>query len=811
MALYLTGSMKKSNWLDLTEYFLLAGSGVGAVVAIVSQQLAFTATPVSLLLLVNLLNRRRADEVLEARSQEAITLVEHRLSKQVETIDRRVQGLPTFWDLASLRKTVLQKNRLATSQVHQELSHRLAELEKQESPQLQSQITHLKEQQATMQAALQAAERNLHRIVSHDRMRDAEDQLQAMQLQLHKVEDAIGKFSRTLNPNALKTVQSHIDHLNRRFTALPNPVDTERLQQEMQEVLKSITDMASRRELNRAFEEIVQVRLQQDYLDEKVAPVPLLLKIARRQVLALQGEMQKNNMLGFTADGQRPTEGDRVDSGEIAQLKAAIASLEQRLQHAPAEVDLVQLRGELFSMFESQSEKLHQDIQGVQQSTHNLTQQQQMMEGWIKRLPEFLDFSSLRNQLKYLGDRLDGHEHRLDQTAAAVGQLAATGREAHYELLFDLPNATGPNSHRTLLEVALATATHSVTMVIPHPDKSIFDNEWLKQVRAFLDRGGKLDLGWGYLSNLEQPVTPRYIQARSSVRQADKGCLKRILTHLNELRRCYPDQFRFKVLGTDDRFLVSDRDYAILGSQVNLQSQAFPRLAVGLRTNHPAVIDRLLERFEQPVLNEEDDLAYFKRALTRSELDEREGAIADYTRVIQINPKHDVAYNNRGLMRYEMGNREGAIADFNRALLVNSGNSIAYCNRGVVRSEMGNLMGAVEDFSDAVQVWPSCAPAFFQRGLARTQMGNKMGAVEDFSEVIRLDDQDAAAFYYRGLARTKLGDRIGAIRDLKESVKLFGLQENLAGQQQAMGLINQLQKSLVIEGSAEGGVAAGRG
>jgi tetratricopeptide (TPR) repeat protein len=794
------GSMKKSNWLDLTEYFLLAGSGVGAVAAIVSQQLAFTATPVSLLLIVNLMNRRRFDQEIEARGQESITLVEHRLSKQIETIDRRLQGLPTFWDLASLRKTVLQKNRLATSQVHQELSHRLAELEKQESPQLQTQITHLREQQAKMQAAIQIAEKNLHRIVSHDRMRDTEDQLQEMQLQLHKVEDAITKFSRTFNPNALKTIQSHIDHLNRRFTALPNPVDTERLQQEMKEVLKSITDMASRRELNRAFEEIVQVRMHQEGMDKKLGSIPLMAKIVRRQVITLEGEMRKNNLMSA----------DRVDTSTIAQLKAAIDSMEQRLQHSPAEVDLVQLRGELFSMLEGQSEKLTQEIQGVHQSHHNLSQQQQMMEGWIKRLPEFLDFSSLRNQMKYLGDRLDGHEGHLDQVDAQLNQLQSVNKTAKYELLFDLPNATGANNHRILLEAALETATESVTMVLPHPDRSIFDKEWMKQVRAFLDRGGKLDLGWGYLSNLEQPVIPRYIQARSSVLQADKGFLKKILTQLNELRRCYPDQFRFKVLGTDDSFLVCDRDYAILGSQVNLQSQAFPRLAVGLRTNNAEVIERLVERFEQPLLNDEDDLAYFKRALTRSELDEPEGAIADYTRVIQINPKHDVAYNNRGLMRYEMGNREGAIADFNRAILVNPGNSIAYCNRGVVRSEMGNLMGAVEDFSDAVQVSPSCAPAFFQRGLARTQMGNKMGAVEDFSEVIRLDAQDASAFYYRGLARTKLGDRIGAIRDLKESAKLFLAQENSAGHQQAMGSITQLQKSLVIEGSAEGGVAARR-
>jgi tetratricopeptide (TPR) repeat protein len=784
--------MKKSNWLDLTEYCLLAGSGVGAVAAIVFQQLALTATPVSLLLLVNLLNRRRVDQEIEARSQENLTLVEHRLSKQLETLDRRVQGLPTFWDLASLRKTVLQKNRLATTQVHQELSQRLAELERQDSPQLQTQIKHLREQQGKMQAALAQAEKNLQRMADQDRVREAEDQLQALRVDLNRVQDSFNKFSRTMNPNALKTIQSQIEHLNRRFTKLPNPVDTERLQQEMKEVLKAINDMSSRREVNRVLEEVVQIRTHQERIDAQVRPIHMSAKIMRRQIISLEGEMRKNNMLGA----------QRHEVGEIDQLKTAIANIEQQLQHAPAEVDLVQLRAELFSMLNSQTETLHQDLQVVQQNHHNLSQQQQMMEGWIKRLPEFLDFSSLRNQMKYLGDRLDAQEQRLDQSDQQWSQLQTQGTSPQYELLFDLPNAAGSNNgNRSVFDTAFESATESVMIVLPHPDKSVFDHDWLKPVRAFLDRGGKLDLGWGYLSNLEQPMTPRYIQGRTSVLQADKGFLKKLLTQLNELRRCYPDQFRFKVLGTDDSFLICDRNYAILGSQVNLQTQAFPRLAVGLRTNNLEVIERLLERFEQPALNDDDEIAYFKRALTRSELDEPEGAITDYTRVIQINPTHDVAYNNRGLMRYAMGNKEGAIADFNRAILVNPANSIAYCNRGVVRSEMGNLMGAVEDFSDAVQVSPSCDPAFFQRGLARTQMGNKMGAVEDFSEVIRLNEQDASAFYYRGLARTKLGDRLGAIRDLKESARLFLAQENSAGHQQAMGSINQLQKSLVIEGN----------
>ncbi len=791
--------MKKSNWLDITEYILLAGSGVGAVVAIVSKQLAFTAAPVSLLLIVNFLNRRRVDHLIAARSQEGITSVENRLSHQLEVIDRRVQGLPTFWDLASMRKTVMQKNRLSTTQVERALGDRLTELEQRDAPtDLQAQINHLKEQQAKMQTVLTVAESNLNRIVGDDRMRAAETEVQDLKLQLRKIQGEITQFSRTLNPNALKAIQSQIDHLNRRFTGLPNPVDTDRLQQEMKEVLKAINDMASRREMHRMLSEVVQIRTQQERLEANVAPIQLVAKLLRRQVATLEGVMRENHLIG-----------ERVEAGSIAQLKGAITDLEQRIQHVPAEVDLVQLRSEVCGRLDRKSDLLQQQIQSVQQSTDNLSQQQQMMESWIKRLPEFLDFSALRNQMKYLDDRLDSHENRLNVVDQHLVELPSAANRPQYELLFDLPQTTTTNNHRTLLTDAIETANTGITMVFPHPDKSVFDEGLIQQVRDFLNRGGKLNLGWGYLSNLDQHLPPRYIQAKASVR-ADQGFLKQILTQLNDLRQQYPDRFCFKVLGTDDSFLVCDRDYAILGSHLKLQSQSFPRLSVGLRTNNLEVIEHLLERFEHPILNAGDELAYFKRAVTRSEMGEPEGAIADYTHVIQINPKHDTAYNNRGLLRYEMGNREGAIADLNRAILINPNNSIAHCNRGVVRSAMGNLMGAVEDFSDAVQVSPRCTPAFFQRGLARMQMGNKMGAIEDFSEVIRLDEQDASALYYRGLASTKLGDRTHAIRDLQESACLFLVQGNSAGHQQALAAINQLQKSLVIQNNTEEDVAAGR-
>jgi tetratricopeptide (TPR) repeat protein len=799
--------MKKKNWLDVTEYLLLAGSGIGAAVAIASQQLAFTATPMSLLLMVNLLNRRRTDQAIEAQTQENLTLVEQRLLKQIEIVDRRVQGLPTFWDLASLRKTVLQKNRLATSQIHQEMNYRLTALELEDHQVINQQVEQLQAQQHKLQETIDAITTQLPRSSGSDRQRDTEAQLHQLQTQLSRLQVAQERLSRNNNPAAVKELQREITALNRRISALPNPIDATRLRQEVESLRKVVNDSASRREFLRLLEEVEHIRTQQESLDTAVAPLRLSTRIMRRQVETLLSVMRNHDM--FTA---RLNPQGNISADSLGEVKATIAALEQRLQHLPSEADLVQLRGEMDGFVGAKVESLHQEIQTVQQSAHNIEQQQQMMEGWIKRLPEFLDFSSLRNQIKYLSDRVDIQDSKIDGLDGQLLDAIQPQRQSQYELIFDLPIETsdGKADHksRELLATALAMAANQVTVVVPKPDRAIFDPELLQQVEAFLDRGGRVDLGWGYLSDLDQEQQPRYILERNSVINAKGSFLKRILIQLNELRRNYPDQFRFKVLGTDDNFLVCDQSYAVLGAQVSLQSHAFPKLSLGLRTTNVAVIQRLTERFDQPDLNEDDEQAYFKRALTRAELDEKDGAIADYSRAIQINPKHDTAYNNRGLLRYDLGNREGAIADFNRAILINPANSIAYCNRGVVRSEMGNLMGAVEDFSDAIHVAPNCTPAYFQRGQARTQMGNKMGAVEDFSDVIRLNDQDASAFYYRGMARTKLGDRIGAIRDLKESARLFSAQENSSGYQQALNSINQLQKSLVIEGSGEGSMAA---
>src|SRR5215510_4976303 len=76
--------------------------------------------------------------------------------------------------------------------------------------------------------------------------------------------------------------------------------------------------------------------------------------------------------------------------------------------------------------------------------------------------------------------------------------------------------------------------------------------------------------------------------------------------------------------------------------------------------------------------------AYANRGLARFKLGDYEGAIADCDRAIAINPRLYDAYNNRGVTRYAMGDNDRALVDFARAIAISPRDAMAYNNRGSV-------------------------------------------------------------------------------------------------------------------------------
>ena len=58
---------------------------------------------------------------------------------------------------------------------------------------------------------------------------------------------------------------------------------------------------------------------------------------------------------------------------------------------------------------------------------------------------------------------------------------------------------------------------------------------------------------------------------------------------------------------------------------------------------------------------------YFNSAYDKEENGNFNGAIADYTKAIELNPDDASAYNNRGILKEELGDLDGACSDWRKA------------------------------------------------------------------------------------------------------------------------------------------------
>ena len=176
-------------------------------------------------------------------------------------------------------------------------------------------------------------------------------------------------------------------------------------------------------------------------------------------------------------------------------------------------------------------------------------------------------------------------------------------------------------------------------------------------------------------------------------------------------------------------------------------------------------------------LNPHNSEAYNNRGLVKDHMGDYRGAADDYTKALEINPKYDEAYVGRGNAKNAMGNYEGAIEDYNKALEINIKSAKAYYNRGVVKATLGKMQEAIVDFNTSIEINPQYAEAFNNRGNAKGSLGDMHGAINDFTKSIEINPQNAQAFDNRGKAEFALGDKNGACSDWNKAGEL-GMKES---------------------------------
>src|SRR6266576_1884777 len=97
----------------------------------------------------------------------------------------------------------------------------------------------------------------------------------------------------------------------------------------------------------------------------------------------------------------------------------------------------------------------------------------------------------------------------------------------------------------------------------------------------------------------------------------------------------------------------------------------------------------------QPNLKEAN--GYNERGVAKGVKGDIDGAIADHTRAIELDPKDASAYNERGIAKQAQGDLNGAIADYTRSIELDPKYAKTYSNRGIAKEEKGEMEGAIAD------------------------------------------------------------------------------------------------------------------
>jgi len=164
--------------------------------------------------------------------------------------------------------------------------------------------------------------------------------------------------------------------------------------------------------------------------------------------------------------------------------------------------------------------------------------------------------------------------------------------------------------------------------------------------------------------------------------------------------------------------------------------------------------------------------AFTSRGMFHTAVGNLDAALKDFGQAIEKNPKDEVPFINRAAVYISQRKIDSAIGDYTRAIELNPKKASNYQQRAVAQKMMGNLDAALADFNRALELDPKDMASLMGRGFIWFQQEKHKHAIADFSAVIEIDPNSAAAYNNRGFNEHLLGEAKKALADYSRALEL---------------------------------------
>lgn len=152
--------------------------------------------------------------------------------------------------------------------------------------------------------------------------------------------------------------------------------------------------------------------------------------------------------------------------------------------------------------------------------------------------------------------------------------------------------------------------------------------------------------------------------------------------------------------------------------------------------------------------------SHYNRGCDYSKKSERDKALSEFNKAIEIDPRYAEAYYERGFIYYTQGGIYG-------------GKSLEGGDKGLKDQATANFTKAIADFTKAIEINPGYVEAYFHRRTAYMVTKQPDLAISDCNKLIEIDPENAYNHYVmRGAFHNGKGQYNKAIFDYNKAIEI---------------------------------------